>query len=168
MEIGTGSQFGLKAPTWLSKVFEWGPSEWPISWCQLVKEKYLDCGVFAALAREVFKAQGHEVHPAQVLISYNATCTSHWQKYWDHRKKKKKKDDKRDVFPWIGTEIVYHEICVLEMPDGEGRFYDSTWGHWYLPQSRIGFGAVLALRSECSRLLRWGDRAISCGEWVDL
>jgi len=167
MEIGSGTQYELKAPTWLSQLFKWGPSEWPIFWCQVVREKVIDCGVFAALAREVFKAQGHEPHPAQALLSYNETCTGHWQQYWDKRKEKKKRND-RDFFPWIGKQLVYHEICVLEMPDGTGKFYDSTWGHWYLPQSRIGFGALLAIRSECSRLLKWGDRTISCGEWIDL
>jgi hypothetical protein len=167
MEIGLGSQFDLKVPSWLSQLFEWGPSEWPISWCEVVKEKVIDCGVFAALAREVFRAQGLEAHPAQALLSYNATCTAHWQKYWDQRRKKKTRNN-RDFFPWIGTEIVYHEICVLEMADGQARFYDSTWGHWYLPQPRVGFGALLALRSECSRLLHWGDHELSCGEWIDL
>src|SRR4051812_2443894 len=68
MEIDTLSHFTTKAPTWLSRLFTWGPSEWPISWCQLVREDVVDCGVFAALAREVFKAQGHEVHPAQALL----------------------------------------------------------------------------------------------------
>jgi hypothetical protein len=168
MEIGSGSQFDLKVPTWLSQLFEWGPSEWPISWCELVKEDVIDCGVFAALAREVFKAQGVDVHPAQALISYNAVCTAHWQDYWDKRKKTKKNKNNRDIFPWIGTEIVYHEICVLEMDDGSARFYDSTWGLWYPPQSRVGFGALLAIRSECPRLLSWGDKLLSCGEWIDL
>ena len=167
MEIGMGSQFGLKAPTWLSQLFEWGPSEWPISWCEVVKEKVIDCGVFAALAREVFKAQGFEPHPAQALLSYNETCTGHWQEYWDQRKKKKKRNH-REFFPWIGDHVVYHELCVLELNDGNARFYDSTWGIWHLPQPRTGFGALLALRSECSRLLRWGDRLFSCGEWIEL
>lgn len=167
MEAGLGSQFTMKAPSWLSQLFEWGPSEWPISWCEVVKEKVIDCGVFAALAREVFKAQGLEPFPAQALLSYNSVCTGHWQEFWEKRKKKKIRNQ-RDLFPWIGNEVVYHEICVLEMPDATARFYDSTWGHWYLPESRVGFGALLALRSECSRVLRWGKRTMTCGEWVDL
>ncbi len=163
MEIGAISQFNIKAPTWLSQLFKWGPTEWPISWCGLVKEKVIDCGVFAALAREVFRAQGHEAHPAQALLSYNDASTKHWRELWSMGK-----EDEHRIFPWIGSQVVYHELCVLEMPDGQARFYDSTWGNWYVPHRRTGYGALLALRTECPRLLSWGDKTFSCGEWVDL
>jgi hypothetical protein len=171
MEINALSQFEIKAPTWLSQKFEWGPTEWPIFWCELVKEKVIDCGVFAALAREIFKAQGFEAHPAQALLSYNEVCTNHWKELWkrnEEKEKKEKKKGKGKTFPWIGDKVVYHEICLLEMPDGTAKVYDSTWGNWYLPQHRLGFGALLALRTECPRLLRWGNVTLSCGEWVDV
>jgi len=168
MEIGAPSQFNIKAPTWLSDLFTWGPTEWPISWCQLVREDVVDCGVFAALAREVFKASGLQAHPAQALLSYNETCTRHWRDLWKVGSSDKKQKSDRETFPWIGSEIVYHELCVLEGPDGEAKVYDSTWGNWYLPQPRIGFGALLALRTECPRLLRWGGKTMSCGEWIEL
>lgn len=180
MEIRNGAMADLHAPTWLSKVFEWGPSKWPISWCQLVREKMIDCGAFAALAREIFAAQGVEAHGAQVLLSYNSTCTGHWQHFWDEHKRKHLEKQKRmnrsqaelearrDFFPWIGNKVVYHEIVVIEQKDGTARFYDSTWGHWYQPESRNGFNSLLAVRSECSRLLRWDRHLLSCGEWVVL
>jgi hypothetical protein len=164
MQIGSLSQFQLNAPFWLIDLFKWGPSKWPISWCEVVREKVVDCGVFSALAREVFKAQGHEVHPAQALLSYNKTCTNHWKELW----KAGFEDGKKKSFPWIGDEIVYHEILVLEKDDGSGRFYDSTFGQWYEPGARTGFGALLAVRSECPRILQWGNKQISCGEWSDL
>ncbi len=162
MEIGSPSEQNIRAPSWLSKLFKWGPSQWPISWCDVVKEKMVDCGVFAALAREIFAAQGHQVHPAQALLHYNSECTSHWKDLWQEASK-----TKRDLFPWVGTEIVYHELCVLEMPDQRARVYDSTWGFWHVPYRRNGFGGLLAFRTECPRLLRWGDKTISCGEWID-
>jgi hypothetical protein len=161
MEAGPEAHGGIRAPTWLSKHFSWGPSKWPIAWCQLVEEDVVDCGVFAALAREVFTAQGHQAHPAQALLSFNPTCTEHWRGLW------KKKDDVK-TFPWIGNRVVYHELCVLELPGGEGRIYDSTWGAWYEARQRVGFGAVLAIRTECPRLLRWGGKILSCGEWVSV
>ena len=43
MEIGAFDRYQIKAPTWLSKQFDWGPSEWPMSWCQVVKEEVIDC-----------------------------------------------------------------------------------------------------------------------------
>jgi hypothetical protein len=159
MQIGSLSQFKLNAPSWLLGLFQWGASKWPISWCEVVHEKVIDCGVFAALAREVLQAQGHEVHPAQALLSYNKTCTDHWKDLWTNQS---------ESFPWIGDQIVYHEIVVLEQCDGTARFYDSTFGQWYQPEPRLGFGALLALKSGCPRILKWGDKQISCGEWIDL
>jgi hypothetical protein len=169
MEVGALSRYQLKAPTWLSQLFTWGPSEWPISWCEVVKQEVIDCGVFAALAREIFAAQGLSAHPAQVLLSYNQTCTDHWKDLWKAGPKEPKKEKKSgETFPWIGNQIVYHELCVLEMPDGQAKVYDSTWGTWYEPRPRTGFGALLALRTECPRLLNWGGKTMSCGEWIDL
>lgn len=164
MEIGTFSQFNIRAPSWLSRLFTWGPSKWPISWCELVEEKTLDCGAFAALAREVFAAQGHSVHPAQALLSYNRACTRHWRKFWNDEKEGKD----GVVFPWIGKDIVYHELCLLELENDQAKVYDSTWGIWHEPQSRVGWGALLALRTECPRLLHWGGTTLRCGEWIDL
>jgi hypothetical protein len=166
MEIRTLSRFRIAAPSWLSQRFKWGPSLWPISWCEVVRTKVIDCGVFAALAREIFTAQGHLAHPAQALISYNSVCTHHWQDLWmrgirDLRKKG------GEIFPWIGSEVVYHELVLLELDDGRARVYDSTWGHWYEPQPWTGFGSLLALRTECPRLLHWGGKSLSCGEWIE-
>jgi hypothetical protein len=161
MQVGSNSQFRLQAPSWLPGLFDWGPSRWPIAWCEVVEQKTVDCGVFAALAREVLQAQGHDVYPAQALLSYNKICTDHWKDLW-------RKDPTPESFPWVGDEIVYHEIVVLERADGTGEFYDSTFGQWYQPSPRIGFGALLALKSECPRILQWGDKTMAYGEWIDL
>jgi len=169
MEGWTSSQYQMKPPTWLLQTFNWGPSVWPISWCQVFKEKTIDCGVFAALAREIFQAQGHEAHPAQALLSYNQNCTEHWKDLWINGMKKiETKKQSGEVFPWVGNQIVYHEVCVLEMPDGRAKIYDSTFGNWLEPNKRVGFGALLSVRSECPRLISWGGQLLSYGEWVDL
>ncbi len=166
MEIGSLSQFRLNAPTWLMNDYEWGVSKWPIAWCEVVKEKMIDCGAFAALTREVFAAQGHEAHPAQVLVRYNESCTTHWKDLW--KKGQDSISKSKEFFPWVGSEMIYHEICALELPDGTARFFDSTFGFWYEPMQRYGFGALLAVRAECPRILRWGEKTISCGEWTEL
>ncbi len=176
MQISALSRYELRAPTWLSQLFTWGPSAWPIAWCELVKMKTLDCGVFAALAREAFTAQGFEAHPAQALLSFNPTCTTHWKGLWKKPPKNplpeplkdQKKEKTHATFPWIGNEVVYHELCVLEMEGNQAKFYDSTWGNWFTPDQETGFGALLALRTECPRLLHWGDKIFSYGEWIDL
>lgn len=158
----------IKPPHWLGQLFTWGPSPWPIAWCQLPKAKTLDCGVFAALAREVFEAQGVIAHPAQALIRYNDVCTSHWKDLWKNGSKKMSKRKAEELFPWIGDEVVYHEICVLELPGREAKVYDSTFGYWIEPEKREGFRGLLAIRTECPRLLHWGTKVFSCGEWVTL
>lgn len=174
MEGWTSSQYKLKPPTWLSQTFTWGPSLWPIAWCQIFKEKTIDCGVFAALAREVFQAQGFQAHPAQVLVSYNENCTDHWKDLWVKgmekidKKKHESEEIEGEVFPWVGNQIVYHEVCLLELPNDQAKIYDSTFGFWFEPHKRKGFGALLSVRSECPRLLNWGDKLLCCGEWVDL
>jgi hypothetical protein len=168
MEGWTSAQFRMKPPTWLSQLCTWGPSPWPISWCQVFKEKTVDCGVFAALAREIFTAQGFTAHPAQALLTYNENCTEHWKDLWKSGSGKAAKQRDSDFFPWVGNLIVYHEVCVLEMPDGKAKIYDSTFGNWLEPQKRAGFAALLSVRSECPRLLKWGDKILSYGEWVDL
>src|SRR6187551_1969381 len=40
----------LTGPRWLRKLFKWGPSQWPMHWCEAVKEKTLDCGELGALS----------------------------------------------------------------------------------------------------------------------
>lgn len=168
MEASMASHYQLKPPTWLSQLVTWGPSVWPISWCQIFKEKTIDCGVFAALAREIFAAQGFQAHPAQALLSYNENCTEHWKDLWTTGMKKFDQKKVGDVFPWVGSKIVYHEVCILEMPNSEAKIYDSTFGNWMEPVKREGFAALLSVRSECPRLLEWGDKILSYGEWVDL
>lgn len=163
MEIGSISEVRIKAPTWLSKLFTWGPSKWPIAWCELVHEEVVDCGVFAALAREVLAAQGHSVHPAQVLLAYGEDCTRHWKSLWSMEEKDIKAGK---AFPWIGERVVYHEICVVETEDAKARFYDSTWGTWLQPHQKFGHGSILAVRAECPRLMQWNGKTISYGEWV--
>ena len=165
MEGTTATQNKLRPPVWLGQLYTWGPSHWPIAWCELIEEKILDCGVFAALAREIFQAQGVSVHPAQALISYNEGCTGHWKDLWREAEKKEKGGN---LFPWVGEKIVYHEVCILEMPAGAGKLYDSTFSHWMEPENRAGFGAMLAVRTECPRLLSWGGKTLSHGEWVEL
>ena len=168
MEGPLSSTVQMKPPTWLSQIFNWGPSVWPISWCQLAKQKTIDCGVFAALAREIFTAQGYSAHPGQALLSYNETCTDHWKQLWVSGMKKYEKKKIGEVFPWVGNKMVYHEICVLEMPNGQAKIFDSTFGNWFEPCKRVGFGALLSVRSECPRILFWGGKTLCHGEWVDL
>src|SRR5829696_6133350 len=50
-------QHRLMGPRWLRKRYEWGPSQWPMTWCQALEQESLDCGALAALTREIFVAR---------------------------------------------------------------------------------------------------------------
>lgn len=165
MEGWAGGHFELKAPTWLSQKFEWGPSPWPMSWCELLKTEQIDCGVFAFLAREIFTAQGVNAYGGQCLLNYNQVCTDHWKDLWKDRMPNA---HECKSFDWIGQHVVYHEVCIVEMPDQSAKVYDATFNQWYEPEGRLGFGGLLAIRSECPRLLRWGKHTLSYGEWIEL
>lgn len=169
MENASLCDGGIRAPHWLSDRFEWGPSRWPIAWCELIEQDVIDCGVFAALVREIFHEQGVRAHPGQVVIQYSETCTHHWQQLWRNGAAllpDAGSTQPGEFFPWVGKNLVYHEICVVEAQDGIARLYDSTWGNWYQPHLRDGFGAVVAVRTQCAGDLLWGDRVLRSGEWM--
>ena len=169
MENASLCEGGIRAPHWLSDRFEWGPSRWPIAWCELIEQEVIDCGVFAALVREIFREQGVRAHPGQVVIQYSETCTHHWQELWREgasRLPANLSEKQGQFFPWVGKNLVYHEICVVEPQDGIARLYDSTWGNWYQPHLRDGFGSVVAVRTQCEGDLLWGDRILRSGEWM--
>ena len=170
MENASLCESGIRVPHWLSDHFEWGPSEWPISWCELVRLDIIDCGVFSALVREIFQEQGVSAHPGQVVIHYGETCTSHWRGLWDEgaHKLTSLSSARRDerYFPWVGKNLVYHEICVVESEPGVARLYDSTWGNWYHSDIRNGFGSIVAVRTQAPQELIWGDRTLRSGEWT--
>src|SRR3712207_2487200 len=42
----------LTGPRWIRHKYKWGPSKWPIHWCEAVEQKTLDCGALASLAHE--------------------------------------------------------------------------------------------------------------------
>jgi hypothetical protein len=165
----------IRAPTWLSQRFTWGPSRWPIAWCEVIQQKVIDCGVFAALARECFELSGHAAHPGQILLDYSVECTSHWNTYWGKgadqiRKKRNSKwnwtKEPLKFFPWIGNHLVYHEICLVELGEGRTRLYDSTWGQWYSSTQKEGHASVIAARGEWGEnALLWENRLLNSGEW---
>lgn len=124
-------------PTWLRKMFEWGPVKRPVSWCDVPKARKADCGLLAALAREVYKARGVEAFQAQLIVKYPEHAVEHWVKIW--RNKGAEPD-------WIWGNFVYHEVVVVK----RGRVvevYDPLLNALFngIPQ-RIDRGIVVAFR----------------------
>jgi hypothetical protein len=99
-----GGAPSLTGPRWIRHRYAWGPSRWPLHWCEAVREKTLDCGALAALAREVFAARGVESFPAQFIQQFSAEAARHWQKKWEGA---------GCAVRWIDDELIYHEGCAV-------------------------------------------------------
>ncbi len=149
----------LSAPTWLNKVFEWGPSQWPLPWCEAVHSRVIDCGVFAAFAKEIFLEQGFEAYSGQVIQYYEEQNLIHMKKRWESAGFKAN---------WIAKSCVYHEVCAVRVSSEEIKIYDPTDGLWIDPNKTSGAGAVLSLRLELPTVMQWGSYTINQDQWLDL
>jgi len=151
----------LTGPRWIRQKYTWGPSEWPIHWCEAVEQKTLDCGALAALSQEVFVARGVRSYHAQFIQKYTEDATRQWTKRWD-----------RGDAPlhWIKEDLIYHEGCAVVVRDNEVRFWDPSAGWWVNPQQSGGYGGVLALRVFAPQVnsatsLIWGGQRIIPNQW---
>jgi hypothetical protein len=146
-------------PSWLAKRYQWGPTRWPIAWCEAVAAKVVDCGVFAAFARAIFHAKGIDAYPGQVLREFAEASTAHWQERWAAVP---------GAFNWIGERIVYHEVCVVTVGPDEARVYDPTDAVWLDPGIRRGHGSHVAIRAEVPTAMSWGGHLLGNGQWVTI
>jgi hypothetical protein len=149
-------------PRWLRQKYEWGPSPWPIHWCELVERKVIDCGAHSALAHEAFIARGVTAFRAQFVQRYTADAQAQWRTKWgaeqvsDH---------------WIGDEVIYHEGNAILAGDDEVKLWDSSAGCWLNPRQVKGYGSLAAVRLFADAAygagegLRWGDHRIKPGQW---
>lgn len=154
----------LSGPRWIREHSTWGPSAWPIHWCEAVDAKVVDCGVHAALAHEVFLARGVPAFRAQFVQRYSADAAASWRKNWgnsgvsDH---------------WIDGEAIYHEGNAVVVGDDAVKLWDGSAGWWINPRGAGGYGSLAAVRIEADGSafpdgLRWGERCIVLNEWVDV
>lgn len=149
----------LIAPTWLNQYYEWGPSPWPLPWCEAVAARQIDCGVFAAFAKEIFKEQGHEAYSGQVIQQYDTQVLLHLKRKWE----------KSGYHPtWISRDCVYHEVCAVRVNADEVKVYDPTDSIWLDPERRSGPASVLSIRLELPLSLVWGPHKIFQDQWLDV
>jgi hypothetical protein len=152
----------LTGPRWLRARYDWGPSSWPMFWCDAVKQKTLDCGAHSTLAKEIFAHRGISAHPVQLIQQYTKNTTAHWLAKWE---------GKAVASDWIYGDLVYHEACAVETAAGAIGIWDPSMGTWLDPQTTSGFGAVIALRL-CSSIalpvVRWGQTKVCLNEWQPL
>ena len=159
-QLGGGDR--ASGPRWLRQKYEWGPSPWPIHWCELVERKVIDCGAHSALAHEAFTARGVTAFRAQFVQRYTADAQAQWRTKWgaeqvsDH---------------WLGDDVIYHEGNAILAGDDEVKLWDSSAGCWLNPRQVKGYGSLAAVRLfgdpalGAGEGLRWGDHRIKPGQW---
>ncbi len=140
-------------------MYPWGPSQWPMAWCDLVAEEKLDCGAHSAVAREVARRSGVELLGVQLLIWAGAGDIAHWGSAWREG----------GVAPrWLFENLYYHEAVGVAEED-RLVVLDTTRNSKVTPDGRTGNGSVAAIRvSGAGETLRWGPHDVAVGQWTVL
>jgi hypothetical protein len=152
----------LSGPRWIRERVTWGPSRWPLYWCEAVAAKTLDCGALAALATEAFRGRGVLCHPVQLIQQYTEGSGCHWRKAWAVAEL---------TVQWICDDLVYHEGTAVVLDRDEVRIWDATAAAWLDPRQVSGYGGVLALRIVADSQLAdftWGPHRIPAARWQAL
>ncbi len=151
-------------PRWIRHKYEWGPSPWPLHWCEALGANTIDCGAHAALAAEAFQARGLTVARAQFVQRYNADAVSQWRKRWD---------EEGVSDHWLAKDTIYHEGNAV-LTGNDVKLWDGSAGSWLNPGHTSGYGSVIALRIALPenevepRLLNWGGHSITTAHWQTL
>ncbi|MBV8687441.1 MAG: hypothetical protein JOZ90_05020 [Alphaproteobacteria bacterium] len=152
----------LSGPRWLRQKYEWGPSPWPMHWCEAVTRKTIDCGAHAALAHAAFGARGLTAYPTQLVQVYSEDATEQWRGKWA-------RDDVS--CHWLDGAHIYHEATALLVGDDEVKIWDASAGSWIPPRQAGGYGSLAAIRifapesSGGGDGLRWGERRLKPNLW---
>jgi len=148
-------------PLWIRFRYEWGPSPWPLHWCDAVSSDKLDCGALADLSRHALAARGSTILPCQLIRRFNYDAISHWRRLWL----------KSGCSPdWAQDEYAYHEACALVIRD-HVRIWDPTDSKWIEPYCK-GYGSTVAAKlvvmdnCKCPPELRWKTQKFPVNEWV--
>lgn len=149
-------------PRWIRKQYDWGPSAWPLHWCEALDADVVDCGAHAALAQEAFEARGQTAYRAQFVQGYGKRAVDQWRIRWqaegasDH---------------WLGDGFIYHEGNAV-LVGGALKLWDGSAGCWLNPMHTSGYGSVLAVRVAThgahDGALRWGPHEIAPDTWQSL
>lgn len=152
----------LSGPRWMREHSTWGPSAWPIHWCEAVDAKIVDCGVHAAIAHEAFVARGVQAFRAQFIQRYSGDAAASWRQNWG----------KQGVSDhWIDGDAIYHEGNAVLVGKDTIKLWDGSAGWWINPRGSDGYGSLAAVRIEATMEgfedgLRWGERRLKLNRWV--
>ena len=160
MDRSLGGSIGSSVgPVWLRELFDWGPSHWPLFWCDIPSARALDCGALAAISVAMFRARALTCASVQMVQIFAEHDADHWRRKWS----------KRNVdTDWMRGPLVYHEGCAVVSAHGEMRLWDPTDAVWIEPDQIEGYAATVAVRVHGTpgldqSTLQWGTRLLRIG-----
>ena len=155
----------IAGPRWILDRFAWGPSPWPLHWCEAVESLRLDCGALSAFAREIYLQRNVTAAPAQFIQRYSKQAVASWRSQWASG---------LDHFDWLAQDHIYHE-AVAVFYDGAGvRIWDPSNGRWIAHDHTKGYGSTVEIKvtppspALDGAVTRWGDRTLRLGAWNNI
>jgi hypothetical protein len=153
---------GAAEPRWITERWAWGPTRWPLTWCEAVRGHELDCGALAHLAAVAFCETDRTTVRVQLVQSVDAELAEQWAARWA-------------VVPeaprWIWGSLAYHEEVGVVV-DSSLRLWNPTDGRWREAALAAG-GHVVALRvlpdphapGSYPQELHWDAHSLTVGGW---
>lgn len=151
---------GQGGPAWIAMRFPWGPSRWPLHWCEAMEQDELDCGAHSALALEAFRARGVPAVTVQLVQRQEPHHVAHWHERWSTG----------GASPgWAHGSAGYHEACGV-VRDGRIEVWDSSVNAWLSPTHVRGVRSIAAVRvplqAGLAETVTWRGLPLPPGEWV--
>lgn len=147
-------------PAWIRERYEWGPSSWPLYWCEAIKREKLDCGALSALALAAFAERGVQAYPCQIIRKYDRRTIEQWRAAWGRE---------GCLADWAVGEYAYHEVCAIV----RGRrleVWDPSCNERVSANDNPGYGSAVALRvrgaEDRSESFMWGSQVVPLNRWV--
>jgi hypothetical protein len=152
---------GHGGPAWISRKFPWGPSRWPLFWCEAMEAEELDCGAHAALSIEAFRARGVRVLPVQLVQRQEEHHMAHWHERWS---------DGGGSPSWAQGAAGYHESCAVVDAHGRAEVWDPTVNSFLTPDQVQGVRSTAAIRIggplPSDEVVMWRGVPVPVGQWV--
>jgi hypothetical protein len=151
---------GHHGPGWIARRFPWGPTRWPLHWCEALDAEELDCGAHAALTIEAYRAFGGRVVPVRLVQRQERHHQPHFHGWWAAG----------SASPaWAGDGVAYHEACAT-IEDGAAEVWDPTVNAWLSPDHLQGLRSIVAVRiggvEVTDEVVTWRGVRLPLGEWV--
>lgn len=151
---------GQGGPTWIANRYPWGPSRWPLHWCEAVEADELDCGAHQALTVEAFRARGMRAVPVQLVQRQERHNLGHFHGRWE---------EGGGSPAWAGDGAAYHEAVAI-LGDGRAEVWDATVNAWLSPDQVRGVRSIAGVRIGApdgrGETVSWRGFELPLGEWV--